>query len=348
MAINSRWKREYGVLKDYVAQNTEIHIDRQMVCIPVDLRGRFYEYFDNVRRTVVRSCDVPLFSEASSLAENYAASVKGMYEALNIGIELPEELSIFLNAPEEGMTRLIYNRLFELLQEKISEDDFERMAERDLAVNVTEMFHIGYEVWAALTLVLMLEPDEIFGVVIDEKKKEPRVSKIDAIVLGRQFHHSSNRIPEFIIHSRKSDGYIAFKMPLVREVSSYVLPDEIPVQRLLRNRNGDSSSAIGHRMVFLSVVPDIEKPPVFANLRHRSIQSPDITVEFASERDLLDTEALRRAQNRVEIMKPRHGGIIVIMDTGLKSEPFSIEGNINAFPVGLDRSKLRSVINKIL
>ena len=347
MAINSGWKREYEVLKDYVAQNPEIHIDRHEVCIPENLRGRFYEYFNNVRRSVVRSWDGSLCSDARSLAKNYAASEEKLSEALNLGIELPQDLSSFLHDPEEGMMRLIYNRLFELVQEKMYEDDFERTAEGDLAANAAKMFRIGYEAWAALTLVILVDPDEIFGVVLDEKN-EPRVAGIDAIAFGRQFHHPANRIPEFILHSRKSDKYIAFKMPLVREVASYVLPVELPTQRLLRNRNGDSSAAIDHRMVFLSVVPDIEKPPVFANLHQRSIHGPDITIEFAADQDLLDTGFVRQAQNRVEIMKPRLGGILALMDTGSKSEPFSIEGNIDAFPVGLDRSKLQPVVNKLI
>ena len=347
MAINSRWKCEYEVLKDYVAQNPEIHMDRHVVFIPEDLRGRFYEYFDKVRRAVVQSWDGPLCSEARSLAKNYMASEKNLYEALNLGIELPKDLSSFLHDPEEGMMRLIYNRLFELVREKISEDDFERMAEGDLAANAAEMFRIGYEAWAALTLVLLLEPDEIFGVALDEKS-EPRVAELDGIAFGRQFHHPAKRIPEFIIHSRKSGGYIAFKMPLATEASAYILPVELPTQRMLRNRNGDSSAAIGRRMVFLSVVPDIEKPPIFADLNQRSTNSPDLTIEFVSGHDLLDAAVIRQAQNRVEIMKPRLGGGMVIIDPDSKSGPFGTDGNMNVFPVGLDRSKLQQVVNKLL
>ena len=347
MSITSRWKREYEVLKDYVAQNPEIHIDRHEVCIPECLRGRFYEYFDNVRRAVVRSWDCPLCSEARSLAKNYVASEEELYKALNLGIELPRDQSSFLHDPEEGMMRLIYSRLFELVQGKLSEDDFGRMAERDLAANATEMFRIGYEAWAALTLILLLEPDEIFGIVLNEES-EPSVAGIDTITFGRQFHHPASRIPEFIIHSQKSDGYIAFKMPLAREVASYILPVELPTQRILRNRNGDSSAAIDRRMVFLSAVPDLKKLPVFANLHQRLIHSPDITIEFAEGQDLLDPEFISQVQNRVEIMKPRLGGIMVLMNQDSKSEPFSMEGNMDAFPVGLDRSRLQSVVNRML
>ena len=347
MAINSRWKREYDVLRDYVVRNPEIHIDLHEVCIPERLRSRFYGYFDNVRRSVIRSWDGPLFSDACSLAKNYTVSEKKLSETLNLSIELPQDQFSFLHDPEEGMMRLIYNRLFELVQGKMSEDDFGHMAESDLVVNATEMFQLGYEAWVALTLILLLDPDEIFGVILNEKS-EPRVTGIDAIAFGRQFHHPANRIPEFILHSRKLDRYVAFKMPLAREVASYVLPAELPTQRLLRNRNGDSSAAIGHRMIFLSVVPNLEKPPVFANLHQRSIHGPDVTIECADEQDLLDTVFIGQAQNRVGIMKPRMGGIMVLMNPVSKSEPFSMEGNIDAFPVGLDRSRLQPVVNKMI
>jgi len=92
------------------------------------------------------------------------------------------------------------------------EDDFERMAEGDLAVNATEMFRLGYAAWAALALILQLEPDEFFGIALDEDH-EPLVTKIKEIAFGRQFHHPAKRIPEFIFHSKKLDSQIAFKMP---------------------------------------------------------------------------------------------------------------------------------------
>jgi hypothetical protein len=347
MPMASQWKHEYEILKGYIASNPEICIAPHEVYIPEDLRSGFYEYFNKVRRAAVESWKSSFHFDAYSLAKNYIESENKLLEISNLHIELPLDLSSFLHDPEEGMMRLIYNRLFELVQEKMSEDDFERMAESELAVNATEMFRMGYEAWAALALILQLEPDAFFGIELDEDHK-PLVTKIEAIAFGRQFHHPAKRIPEFVVHSKKLSRHIAFKMPLAREVNSYHVPAEIPTQRLLRNRNGDSSSVLDSRVVFLSVVPDLKITPVFADLHERTINSPDLTIEYLMEQDLSNTEAVWRVQSRVETMKPRLGGNAVLINPKSTSGPFKIGDSIDAFSVGLDRLKLQPIIDKLV
>jgi hypothetical protein len=341
------WKHKYGSLKDYISSNPEIRIDRYEVCIPEDLRDRFYEYFDSIRRAIIESWNSSYYFDVYSLSKNYRESENKLSEILGLNIELPLDLSSFLRNPKEGLMRLIYNRLFELVQGKIPEDDFERIAEDDLAVDATAMFRIGYETWAALALIILLEPDELLGVALDDENKL-LVAGIGEIAFGRQFHHPAKRIPEFILHSKKLDGYIAFKMPLAREVNSYYLPIEIPTQRLLRNRNGDSSSVLDHRMIFLSVVPDLKRTPVYADIHERTINGPDLSIEFLMEQDLLDSEIIGQVQNRVEIMKPRLGGAIVLMDPKSRAESYTTKENIDTFSVGFEPSRLRPIIDKLV
>jgi hypothetical protein len=347
MTIESHWKYKYEILKSYIASNPEICIAPQEIYIPEDLRSRFYECFDSVRRAVVESWKSSFPFDVYCLAKNYMESENRLSEISNLRIALPLDLIAFLHNPEEGMMRLIYNRLFELVQGKIPEGAFERMAEGDLTANAAEMFRMGYAAWAALALVLLLEPDEFFGVALDEEH-ELLVAGFEEIAFGRQFHHPAKRIPEFIFHSKKLDSYIAFKMPLAREVHSYLVPLEIPTQRLLRNRNGDSSSALDYRVMFLSIVSDPKKAPVYVDLHERTIHGPNLMIEFLMKRDLSDSEIIRQVQNRAEIMKPRFGVTIVIMDPDSKSESLVIKENIDAVPIGLERSNFRPIIDKLV
>jgi hypothetical protein len=347
MTLESQWKHKYGILRDYISSNPEIHIDECEVCIPEDLRGRFYEYFNNIRGAIIDSWKSSFDFDVYSLSKNFIESENKLSETLNLSIELPLDLSSLLHNPKEGMMRLIYNRLFELVQGKIPEDDFQRIAEDDLAADATRLFRIGYETWVALALIILMEPDELFGVALDDDNKS-LITGISEIAFGRQFHNSAKRIPEFILHSKKLDRHIAFKMPLAREVNAYHLPVELPTERLLRNRNGDSSSVLDHRMIFLSVVPDLQTIPIFANIHERTIQGPDLTIEFLLERDLSDTDVIRQIQNRVEMMKPRLGGTMVLMDSKSKPESFSLTKNIDAFSVGLEPSRFQRVIEKLV
>jgi hypothetical protein len=135
---------------------------------------------------------------------------------------------------------------------------------------------------------------------------------------------------------------------LAKEVNSYRIPAEIPTQRLLRNRNGDTSSALDHRIIFLSVVRDPKEPPVFVDIHKQTVSSPDLSIEFLMEQNLSDAEMVWQVQNRVEIMKPRLGGTVVLMDPKSNSESIKITENIAAFYVGLEPSGFLSVINKFI
>jgi hypothetical protein len=347
MPIESQWKLNYGILKDYVRSNPEIHIEPSEVCIPEELRDSFYKYFDDVRRAVVESWISSFAFDVYSLSTNFIASEHALSETLKLSIALPQDLSSFLHNPKEGLMRLIYNRLFELIQGKIPEEDFEKIAAGELTKEATEMFRIGYETWAALALIIRLEPDKILGIALDGGNK-PVAAEIGEIAFGRQFHHPAKRIPEFIFHSKKLDRYIAFKMPLAREVASYHVPAEIPTQRLLRNRNGDTSSALDHRMIFLSVIKDLKETPVFVDIHKQTVNSPDLTIEFVMEQDLSDLEIIGQIQNRVEIMKPRFGGALALMDSKPKSESFKITENIGIFSVGLEPSGFQLIIDQLV
>jgi hypothetical protein len=347
MNLESQWKHKYRILKDYISANPEIQIGQTEVCIPEDLRNGFYQYFDSIRGAIVESWNGSFCFDVYSLSKNFIESERKLSEALNLSIELPLDLSSFLHNPREGMMRLIYSRLFELIQGKIPENDFERIAAGDLTKDAAEMFRIGYESWAALALIIMLEPDEFFGLALDSDNK-PIVAGIKEIAFGRQFHHPAKRIPEFVFHSKKLDSYVAFKMPLAREVNSYYVPIELSTQKLLRNRNGDSSSVLDHRMIFLSVVKDLNESPVFADIHKRSVNGPDLCIEFGMEQDLSDPEIIGQIQNRVEIMKPCLGGAMVLMDSKPKSESFKITENIDAISVGLEPSGFQPIIEKLV
>ena len=347
MPLESQWKHKYGILKAFIASNPEIHIGRNEVYIPEDQRGGFYKYFDNVRMAIIESWSSSFNFDVYTLSKNYIESENKLSKTLNCNIQLPLDLSSFLHNPKEGMMRLIYNRLFELVQGKIPEDDFKWIAEGDLAADATAMFRIGYEAWAALALVILLEPDELFGVALDGDNR-PLIIEIEEIAFGRQFHHPAKRIPEFIFHSKKLDSYVAFKMPLAREVNSYYVPVELSTQKLLRNRNGDSSSVLDHRMLFLSVVKDLKETPVFADIHKRTVDGPDLSIEFVMEQDLADSEIIGQIQNRVEIMKPRFGGNIVLMDPKSKSGSFKILENMDAFSIGLEQSRLQPILDKLV
>ena len=347
MTVESRWKQEFEILTNYITSNPEISIGIHEIFIPEELRDKFYLLFDNVRKAIVESWIGSFDFDVHTLGKDYIEAENELAEGLNLKhMDLPVDLASFLETPREGMMRMLYNRLFELLQGKITEDDFQEIAKSDLTAGATEMFRLAYEPWAFVSLLLLLEPDEITGVGLNEK--DIYTTSLDQIVIGKQAHHPAKRIPEFIIHSKKLDSYIAVRMPVTREVDSYYLPVEIPTQRVLRDRTGDTSSVLGYRMIFLAVVQDLKKLPIFADIHERKVNGPDLTIEFLMGHDLSDPGIIGQIQNRLEILKPRLGGNIVIMDPEPKSGFFKIKENIDTYSVGFSQVRLQPIIDKLV
>ncbi len=345
MTLEPQWKQKYDVLKDYIAANPEICIDVSEVSVPEHLRDEFYKRFDDIRNLFIESSYASLPPEMEALRGNYIQSEKELTGLLGLDrIELPVDLSSFLHNPKEGLVRWLYNRLFEMVQGRITVNDFDQIAHEDLTANAAELYRLGYEAWAAIALILLLEPDEAFGVGLGEDY-EPFAGELKGIALGRQFHNPAKRLPEFILHSKKLDRYIAVKMPLAREVDTYYIPYEIP-RRMLRHHTGDTSYVLAPRVMFLSILQDLKEIPVFVDMYTREIKSPDLTVEFMMGQDIANPDAIGQVQRRLEIMNPRLGGCIVVVNPEPGSGIVKPTGNVDIFSVGLDLLKLQPVIDK--
>jgi len=344
MAIQN-WRQEYDNLKNFTAAHPEIQISRSEISIPRELRDAFYRQFDVVRNTVVqeRFASVPL--DVESLSTNYTQDEKNVVERLGLDrIWVPTDLSDFLHDPKTGLTRVLYNRLFELVQGKITPEEVEQMADIDLTASIGDLFRLGYEPWAALALIRLLEPDQVFSVLLDEDLN-PYLGELKEIAFGRQFHHVAMRIPEFVLHSGRLNRHIAVKMPLAREVETYYIPIEPPVKP--RKRTGDTSYVLDSRVMFLSSVDDPDKIPVFADIHKRTIKSPDLMVEFLMKKDLEDPDAVLGYRKRVEIMKPGLGGCLVVMDPEEGADIEKPAENLDVIAAGIDPSRLTAVINKL-
>ena len=347
MSNKPQWKQKFDILKKYITSNSEIYIDMREVSIPEHLRDKFYEYFDEIRDTFVEDFFNSLPLEVDTLCKNYNQSEKELINLLKLErIDLPVDLISFLHKPREGMVRWLYHRLFEVIQGKITVEDFEQIAENDIFSTTAEMYRLGYETWAIFSLIISLEPDEAYSVEMDEEYN-PVVGDLKEVAFGRQFNHSTKRIPEFVIHSKKLNSYIAVKMPLAKEANGYYLPHEIP-KKMLRDRTGDTSYVLDSRIMFISMLNNLDDIPVYAEIAERKFESPDLIIEFLTEEDLEDIDKISQVRNRAGIMKPRLGSNILVMNPLKEPGSESISEGIYIFPAGFDKEKLQSVLEKLI
>jgi len=340
------WKTEYESLTQFISGKPGIVVNASEVSIPQPLRDEFYSRFDKIRAAVVEAHYAELPVDVDALCRNYLEIEKEVVALLGIdNIAMPVDLFSMVHTPKEGLGRIIYSRLFDLLQGKTTIDAFEEQCVDDLKTSSAELFRLGYEWWAALVLIKLLEPDEAFGVDLDPEYK-PFLTELKEISFGRQAHHPTIRIPEFVVHSRKLGRLVAIKMAITREVEDYGVRLKPPVRP--KKRTGDTSFALDSRIMLLSFLSGPDDIPVIADIYDRTLTSPDFMVECITGEEIKDPGALEQVKLHVESMNPNLGMCLIVIDGSTEGVLQTMPKNIRPLSAGFDQSKLQSIVSSLV
>jgi len=342
MTKSTTWKNEYARLRGYIAAHAEIVLTKNEISIPQPLRDEFYRIFDDVRRAVAAEYMDTLPIGVRTLSERYiriekeAAGLLGVEE-----IGMPVDLRVFLHNPEEGLIRAVYNCLFGFIQGKIDEAEFERLAGESIAASVSELFRFGYERWVGLELIKLLEPEKTFFVDLDEEYK-PYLRELETVAFGRQSHHPTMRIPEFVVRSRRFNSLVAVKMALAVEIDEYLVQFKPPVRP--KKRTGDTSFTMDSRVALLSFLENEKKIPVYADIYDGTRTSPDWLVEFADmNAPGGEEEIFGRIRRHMEILNPKFGCTLIAPVDDFHSE--MIPENVRLVSLGFDTTKLDAAMS---
>ncbi len=341
------WKQEYAALRDFTAAHPEIRIDPNEISIPQDIRDDFYQHFDAVRQAIVEEHYDDLRADADNLRNNYVRIEMEIMDLLGLdAIRTPIDLRSFLHNPKDGLIRVLYSRLFELLQGKSTLESFERQAADDVRNSATELFRLGYEPWVFLSVIKFLEPDKAFMVDLDAEDEDKMIlTDLKDISFGRQALHGYFRLPEIVVHSRRLDKYVALKAALAREIQTYVVVYDTPVKR--KRRTGDTSFALDCRVLLLYIMSELGEIPIVANLRERKISSPHLIVECVGENEIEDTDVMDQVKQRYNSLKPKIGTFLIVRNPSRELHPEKMAEKIYPVIVGFDSSKLQSILDQL-
>jgi|WetSurMetagenome_2_1015567.scaffolds.fasta_scaffold12609_4 hypothetical protein len=345
MTVSSNWKDEYASMQGFIAANPAIILTPSEISIPQDLKDEFYLRFDLIRGAVVDAhySDVPY--DIDALCHQYLRIEKEIIDLLGLdGIKMPMDLFSFLHTPREGLIRIIYNRLFDLLQGKTTVDAFERQCLDDLRASSADLYRLGYEWWSGLVILKLLEPDRVYAIELDEDYR-PYLAELREISFGRQAHHPTIRLPEFALHSRKLDKLVAVKMAIAKEIETYAERYQPPIRP--KKRTGDTSFALDSRVMMLSFMSSETDIPIIAETFDRTLTSPDFMVEYITRDELADPSALEQLQHHLDFMKPKLGMSLVVVDQESEEGFAGLPEKIFPVAAGFDQSKLQPVISAL-
>jgi len=335
------WQKAYKELQDFIAAHPEVVIERGRVSIPNDTRGEFYQSFDTVREAFVDEKYPALPVEVVTLSDSYNKVERAIIELLKLeSISILTAIQSFLHNPKQGLMREIYNNLFDLLQGKIEVGTFEQEASRKIDIRVRDFCKWGYEMWLVLSLLKLLEPEKAYQLILDTSSTN-HLEETKNISVGQERPYAVSMLPDFIVYSNKVGKYVALKSELRMHIDRYygqaVEPEE-------RKGPTDIPTGFGSRVL---IVHFIENPEniILADSDTGKITNPEVAIECLEQKELHDVTSVDEVKHRHELLKPRLGTYLVFREPVSKISLDETSDNIHFLEVGLDQSKLESIIS---
>lgn len=157
------WQDSYEELKKFIAANPAIEIDATSIVISGDIRPEFYGLFDKVRAGFVKERFASELKKGYALSAAYAGAAKAAKEEMHLeAIEINASLNWFLLDPVNGLMRVLFDPLFELLKGKSDLAGFIRAGDAAIAESYKMLFREGYERWGALAMLNLLAPGRLW------------------------------------------------------------------------------------------------------------------------------------------------------------------------------------------
>lgn len=230
--MSSKWLEAYNDLKSFIGATPGIEITPSSQCIPANVRTDFYHLFDNTRLAFIKEYLQGYVDYSRSLSQSYNATVETIIKHLGVDKIKPKStLQWFLNDPLEGLSRLLFNLLFDLLKGKLDTEDFEEMAKEKLEQSFPDMFRDAYEHWVFVGLLSLLDGDKAMTVplygseedatlvgggepmpgTIQENISSPQETSVISLEHAKE---AAYMVPDIIISSKKLGGYASIRRDL--------------------------------------------------------------------------------------------------------------------------------------
>ncbi len=227
MTLLCNWQQRYTDLTSFIAKHPEIVISARMISIPEHVRPEFWKLFNLTRSAFLEETLPELLSKAQALSQQYLAAETRAVELLKLDeVVLPPILQTFLRHPADGLIRDTWNPLMDLIRARLDFGAFERQCIQGVGTTFDYLYLKGYEKWALLNLVNLLQADKLFGVVLREGSFEEEIKygiteEVPSPSESKRlsFDHAQEAIfavPDFIIHAPRLHKFLAFRTEFKR------------------------------------------------------------------------------------------------------------------------------------
>ncbi len=229
----ANWQQALSEIRDFVSQHPEITLEEKYTHIPKEVRPELFSRLRNVGKAFIEEKCMSSLNEAKLLSENYLKVKKELIASLGLkDISFTTSFDEFLDNPTDALVAYIKMSLFDLLKDAIGAKSFEELNVANIESYIKTMLEPGYEKWVVLSLVQLLNTDEVLG-----------ISPVE-LPSREQFVHTSYRPDDTMCAFPQKTGSILFKN---RDESSFITSDIVAYSAEL-HRYIATSSQIGHAL----------------------------------------------------------------------------------------------------
>ncbi len=357
----------YGKLTDFVKKHPEIEIGESVTSIPENVRPDFYGLFNAARDSFVREKFPSHLSRAQTLQKKYNRVAE---EASRwFSLEDPptvNPLRRFLNDPKDSLARELFDPLFDLLKGRKTVDEIETAVSPGIDELFAAVFRGGYEKWAVLNLLSLLEVENSLRVDVrslnpGERTKPAAQAPLEEVPAPQEatrFFFSQPRnaifaVPDFLAYSPRLSRFVGIRSEF-QEASYNALNaspgrewDAVDTDLLVLLAKGLTLIYVSEKAEEIALVADVAK-----------FCRPDMILWCVDTQNMNQSEVAAVMEGADHRLKPSIGSYIVTNDEWAES-PEPEEGDlphqtgeeasgIHSLAVGYDRHKLLPIVEALV
>ncbi len=321
-----QWQKTYIELKEFIAAHSDIEITPSCVVLMGEVRAEFYRIFDRLRNEFLKERFAPQLEKGYEMSRAWTEASALLKEEMKLeDIEVNASLKWFLADPVDGLIRVLFDPLFDLLKGKLDEAGFIKAADAAVNESFNMLFKEGYERWGALALLHLLSPDRLWqgkthdfytdptmeGDVIDgnhdDWAPEPVESKklvFDNLV------RASFVVPGALVHSIRLNTYVSLRprwyLPRWKAKLISDVQDWVDMKQLYREFG---TGNLWPDMMLHTAEERPEELRMVADFYR--LARPDVIIEFMEEDEWWDARRVEDIIRHNLVQNPRFGTFVI-------------------------------------
>ena len=352
--MSDSFRQAYDDLVEFIRKHPEIEIHECVTSIPENVRTEFYHRFNAVRKAFIEEKFSGWLRSAGLLQQNYAQAERSL-SGLISWEATPETSRVqrFLSNISDSMVRELFDSLFDLLKGKETSEGFEQTVIARVSANWPDLFQGGYEKWAVLSLVGLLEPDKILRVDVRALKQGERAKSaayapwddVPPPQEAKSFFFSQPRntvlsVPDLIVHSAKLNRFVGFRSEFRDGLYKGLNPSQT---REWLPLDTDMLHLLESGLTLVYVAEEPEQIAMIADATR--FCRPDLILLCLNTQSTERAKALEMLSRMDQRIAPRIGSLGILTEAW--PEPVEPDSRIRFLEVGFDSSRLQEVIRTL-